>query len=40
MRGQQILEIPVQNKPIPQRIIDYANENNIIIRDVEGKVYN
>ena len=40
MRGQQILEIPVQNKSIPQRIIDYANENNIIIRDVEGKVYN
>lgn len=40
MRGQQILEIPVQNKPIPQNIIDYANSNNIIIRDVERNVYN
>ena len=39
MRGQQILEIPVQNKSIPQSVIDYANNNNII-RDVKGDVYN
>lgn len=32
IRGQQILEIPVHNKSIPQRIIDYANENNIIVK--------
>ena len=40
MRGQHILEIPVQNKPIPKAVIDYANSNNIIIRDVKGGIYN
>lgn len=27
MKGDLILEIPVQNKPIPQNVIDYANNN-------------
>lgn len=40
MRGQQILEVLVQNKPIAQRMIDYVNSNNIFVRDVERKVYN
>lgn len=40
MTGQLILEIPVQNKPIPQKVIDYANANDIVIRDVKRKVYN
>ncbi len=39
MTGELILEIPVQNKPVPQRVIDYATENNIIIRDVKGNIY-
>ena len=40
MRGQQILEIPVQKNKIPQSIIDHANNLDIIIRYIEGKVYN
>lgn len=27
MRGQQILEVIVQNKPMAQRMIDYVNSN-------------
>jgi len=38
--GELILEIPVQNNPIPKSIIDAATERGITIRDVEGKVYN
>ena len=40
LTGNLVLEIPTQNKPIPQRIIDVANHNGIIIRDVTGKEYN
>lgn len=40
MEGDLILEIPVQNKPVPQKIIDYANNKGITIRDVLGKEYN
>lgn len=38
--GDMILEIPVQTKGIPQRIIDFANDSFIKIRDINGKVYN
>ena len=38
--GELILEIPVQTKPVPQKIIEEANEKGIIIRDINGKVYN
>lgn len=38
--GPQILEVPVQNGPIPQAILDRANDLGIIIRDVEGREYN
>jgi hypothetical protein len=34
------LEIPVQSKPIPQSILNKANELGIDIRDVQGKIYN
>ena len=37
--GDLILEVPVQNKPIPKNILDAAKERGITIRDVEGKVY-
>ena len=40
LKGELILEIPVQNKPIPQAILDEATKNRIIIRDIKGKVYN
>lgn len=40
LEGDLILEVPVQNKPIPQNVLDYATENNIIIRDVKEFIYN
>ena len=40
MTGQLILEVPVQNNPIPQSVIDYANNHDIVIRAVTGKEYN
>ncbi len=35
-----ILEVPVQNKPVPQNILDYATKNNITIRDIKEFIYN
>ena len=35
MTGNLILEILRQNHPIPQSVIDYANNKGIIIRDVK-----
>ncbi len=41
LEGDLILEIPVQKSgKIPQSILDYANENFIKIRDINGKIYN
>ena len=40
IRGKMYLEIPVQSAPIPQSVIDRANNLNIDIRDVQGKIYN
>ncbi|WP_249260865.1 hypothetical protein [Virgibacillus pantothenticus] len=40
LKGELILEVPVQTKAIPQKILDEATKNRIIIRDVKGKVYN
>jgi hypothetical protein len=39
LRGQLILEVPVQMKPVPQAVIDAANRANVLIRDMNGKVY-
>ncbi len=39
LQGQYILEVPVQNSPIPQAVLDAANEAGVLIRDIEGKVY-
>jgi hypothetical protein len=38
--GQMILEIPVQNNPIPQSVLDEATKWDIDIRDVQGTIYN
>ena len=35
-----ILEVPVQKEPVPERVLRYAIENKIQIRDVKGKIYN
>jgi len=35
-----ILEVPVQEAKIPPNVLKYAKKNNIIIRDVNGKIYN
>lgn len=42
LQGQQYLEVPVQNQPIPQAVLDFANaqERRVIIRDVAGREYN
>lgn len=39
LRGQMILEIPPQEKPIPQAVLDEAAKAGVIIRDIEGKQY-
>jgi hypothetical protein len=36
--GRKILEVPVQNGPIPQDILDDAARRNIRIRDEQGRV--
>ena len=40
LEGDMILEVPVQKKPIPEKVREYATDNEIIIRDEKGKVYN
>jgi hypothetical protein len=37
--GDLVLEVPVQNKPIPKAVLDYASKNSMIIRDINGVVY-
>lgn len=39
LRGRQILEVPIQNEPVPRRVVQEANNLGIIIRDVNGKEY-
>ena len=38
--GQMILEVPVQAKAIPKRVIDYASLKGIKIRDTNNHIYN
>ena len=40
LKGQMILEVPVQEEPVPERVLDYANEHRIKIRDTNNKFYN
>ena len=40
LKGQMILEVPVQEEPVPERVLDYANEHRIKIRDTNNKIYN
>jgi hypothetical protein len=40
LRGDLILEVPVQKTPIPKAVLDEASTRGITIRDVSGKIYN
>ncbi len=40
LRGQMILEVAVQTRPIPRAVLDAAKRKAIVIRDVYGNVYN
>ena len=40
LRGQMILEVPIQDKVVPKKVIDYANKHYIKIRAINGKIYN
>ena len=40
LKGQMVLEVPVQGKVVPKRVIEYANKHYIKIRDINGKIYN
>jgi uncharacterized Zn-binding protein involved in type VI secretion len=37
--GQHILEVPVQVRPVPQAVLDAAEDAGVIIRDVNGTIY-
>ena len=39
LKGQMILEVPVQKKSVRESILKYARDNNIQIRDINGKIY-
>jgi hypothetical protein len=39
LRGAMILEVPVQNAPVPPAILEKAAGLNVTIRDVNGKEY-
>ena len=39
LKGNYILEVPVQNNPVPQGVLDAARDAGVTIRDINGKVY-
>ncbi|HEZ0079047.1 TPA: hypothetical protein WD507_002101, partial [Neisseria meningitidis] len=40
LTGKLILEAPAQVNPIPQSVLRAAQEENVIIRDTTGRIYN
>ena len=40
LKGQMILEVPVQHEAVPKKVIDYANLKGIKIRDTNNHIYN
>lgn len=40
LTGIQVLQVPVQYIEIPDRVLSYASAHNIVIVDIDGKVYN
>jgi hypothetical protein len=39
LKGQYVLEVPVQRYPIPDNILREAANRGVLIRDINGKVY-
>jgi hypothetical protein len=39
LQGQYILEVPIQLSPVPQSVLDAANNAGVLIRDINGKIY-
>lgn len=39
LQGQHVLEVPVQVRPVPQGVIDAADQAGVLIRDVNGRIY-
>jgi hypothetical protein len=39
LKGIKILEVPVQTRPVPQSVLDYAKLNDVFIRDINGVTY-
>ena len=39
LKGQTILEVPVQEEPVPESVLRYAAKEKIKIRDTEGTIY-
>lgn len=39
LEGEMILEVPVQNRPIPRAILEKADELDITIRDTNGREF-
>ena len=39
LKGELILEVPVQNAPVPREMIEAAASRGIVIRDIAGNVY-
>ena len=39
LQGQYVLEVPVQIRPVPQSVLNHANNNGILIRDINGVVH-
>ena len=40
LTGRPVLEVPPQPSGVPRAVLDHANDLDIIIRDVNGHVYN
>ena len=39
LKGEMILEVPVQKKSVRESILKYARDKKIQIRDINGNVY-
>ena len=39
LKGQTILEVPVQKEPVPENVLLKAQEEGIMIRDIKGHIY-
>lgn len=39
LRGRYFLEVPVQNTPVSQKVLDYARKYRVTIRDIAGHEY-